>query len=232
MQVNGTPIRDPGFAVTGDEEVTYAGKPVAYHHYEYYMMNKPAGVITATEDRRKETVLDLMKDVANYVPTSEQEVFLMRKDLSPVGRLDRDTVGLLLITNDGALNHRLLSPKKHVDKQYFARVKGKNGVVTESDVQAFADGLPVDEELTALPAKLEITGTDENSAESETLVTIREGKFHQIKRMFAARDQEVIYLKRLSMGPLTLDPDLPEGKFRKLTDEELAALMTASDSEG
>jgi 16S rRNA pseudouridine516 synthase len=192
------------------------------------MLNKPAGVITATEDRKQQTVLDLLgKD--------------RRKDLFPVGRLDKNTVGLLLVTNDGDLNHRLLSPKKHVDKQYYAKIDGH---VTEADVNAFATGLRVDETLTALPARLEVKTWRAQAAEadrrdlltsdhpnsglgngvSEVLITIREGKFHQIKRMFHAVGKEVFYLKRLSMGSLRLDPELAEGDWRPLTEEELAAL--------
>ena len=171
-------------------------------------MNKPAGVISASEDPHQKTVLDLM-DIQH------------RKDLFPVGRLDKDTVGLLLITNDGNLAHRLLSPKSHVNKVYYARV---TGTVSQSDINAFQDGIRVDDTLTAMPAKLEILSLPKESAEdriSEVRVTIREGKFHQIKRMFAALGKEVVYLKRLSMGPLSLDPTLPEGSCRPLTEEEL-----------
>ncbi len=206
VEVDGAVVKDPGAAVTGDEVIVCRGRQVAYSRHEYYMMNKPAGVISASEDPKQKTVLDLMPDGH-------------RKDLFPVGRLDRDTVGLLLISNDGALAHRLLSPKSHVDKTYFARV---NGQVTQEDVRLFREGLKVDESLTALPAELKILGSD--AGQSEVLVTIREGKFHQIKRMFLALGKEVIYLKRLSMGPLELDPDLEEGACRPLTQDELAAL--------
>ena len=175
------------------------------------MLNKPAGVISASEDSRQTTVVDLIED-------------RKRKDLFPVGRLDKDTVGLLMITNDGDLSHRLLSPRFHVDKVYYARIAG---AVTESDVKAFADGLKIDDTLTALPAKLEILSvTAAPDPVSEIEVTIREGKFHQIKRMFAARGMEVVYLKRLSMGPLVLDPGLEEGEYRPLTDEEVTVLKS------
>lgn len=204
--VDGVTVKDPGAAVSGNEVIICRGKQVTYSRHEYYMMNKPAGVISASEDPKQETVLDLMPDDR-------------RKDLFPVGRLDKDTVGLLLISNDGDLAHRLLSPKSHVDKVYFARVDGQ---VTQEDVRLFKEGLLVDESLTALPAELEIRSS--TARQSEVLITIREGKFHQIKRMFQAVGKEVTYLKRLSMGPLVLDPDLEEGACRPLTEAELAAL--------
>ncbi|MBO5521699.1 MAG: rRNA pseudouridine synthase [Eubacterium sp.] len=209
--VDGVPVKDPGTAITGAEEVTVDGAKIAYTAFEYYMLNKPAGVISASEDSRQTTVVDLIED-------------RKRKDLFPVGRLDKDTVGLLMITNDGDLSHRLLSPRFHVDKVYYARIAG---AVTESDVKAFADGLKIDDTLTALPAKLEILSvTAAPDPVSEIEVTIREGKFHQIKRMFAARGMEVVYLKRLSMGPLVLDPGLEEGEYRPLTDEEVTVLKS------
>ena len=169
------------------------------------MLNKPAGVVSATEDKNDSTVLDLIDEK-------------QRKDLFPVGRLDKDTEGLLLITNDGELAHQLLSPKKHVDKVYFARIDGK---VTEEDVRRFAEGLEIGEEKPTLPAHLEILKREEIS---EIRLTIREGKFHQVKRMLAARGAPVLYLKRLSMGPLTLDAELPIGGWRELTAEETASL--------
>ncbi|MDU7709184.1 MAG: 16S rRNA pseudouridine(516) synthase, partial [Clostridium sp.] len=167
--------------------------------------NKPAGVISATEDPRQRTVIDLI--------TSRQ-----RDDLFPVGRLDKDTEGLLLITNDGALAHRLLSPKKHVDKVYYARIQG---VVTAADAEAFAVGLDIGDEKRTLPAKLDIL---ESGEISKIRVTIREGRFHQVKRMFQAVGKEVIYLKRLQMGSLKLDENLETGAYRELTKEELEAL--------
>ena len=210
VTVNGQVQKDPGADVDTTSEISFDGNPVLYQSFEYYMMNKPAGVISASEDKRQKTVLDLMDS-------------RKRKDLFPAGRLDRDTEGLLLITNDGQLAHRLLSPKHHVDKCYFVRVSGALG---EEDVQRFADGIPYDEALTAMPAKLRIleSGTDFSTAET----TIQEGKFHQIKKMFAAlgNGREVVYLKRLSMGPLTLDPSLAPGEYRALTEEELAALKS------
>ena len=206
VTVNGQVVTSPEFKIqTGSDKVEFDQMPLSYEHFEYYMLNKPAGVVSATRDKFGKTVVDLIED-AN------------RKDLFPVGRLDKDTEGLLLITNDGDLAHQLLSPKKHVDKVYFAKI---NGRVTEEDKKVFAEGLVVDEELTAMPAKLEILKSDE---ESEILLTIKEGKFHQVKRMFEAVGKEVTYLKRMSMGSLKLDEGLALGEYRKLTEEELAAL--------
>ena len=190
-------------------EATNEGQMVAYAEYEYYMLNKPAGVVSATEDKNDSTVLDLIDEK-------------QRKDLFPVGRLDKDTEGLLLITNDGELAHQLLSPKKHVDKVYFARIDGK---VTEEDVRRFAEGLEIGEEKPTLPAHLEILKREEIS---EIRLTIREGKFHQVKRMFHAVGKEVIYLKRLQMGSLVLDPRLALGEYRELTGQELEALHDCS----
>lgn len=207
--VNGRPVRDPGSRVADTDTVTFDGRPVAYQEYEYYMLNKPAGVISASEDPSQETVVDLLGG-------------MRRRDLFPVGRLDKDTEGLLLISNDGQLAHQLLSPRKHVDKVYLVRVEGR---LSGEDVRAFAEGLRVDETLTALPAELRIIAAGDTS---EAEVTIREGKFHQIKRMFAALGKEVTYLKRLSMGPLTLDPVLKPGESRRLTAEEIAMLKNCS----
>ncbi len=208
VSAGGALVKDPGMHFEGGE-VVYCGRTYAYEPFVYYMLNKPAGVVTATEDKRQKTVLDLIEEPK-------------RKDIFPVGRLDKDTEGLLLITNDGDLAHNLLSPKKHADKVYFVRL---SGLVTKEDVTAFAAGLYVDETLTALPAELVILSTNAEKNTSECEITIREGKFHQVKRMFAAVGKEVIYLKRLSMGPLALDPGLAPGSWRRLTEEEKAALL-------
>lgn len=178
---------------------------VGYEEFEYYMLHKPAGVISATTDAREKTVIDLITEKK-------------RKDLFPVGRLDKDTEGLLLITNDGELAHRLLAPKKHVDKVYYAKVKGK---VTDEDVKAFAEGLSIGQGEVTKPAELKVLVSDEIS---EIELVIQEGKFHQVKRMFLAVNKEVIYLKRLSMGNLSLDETLPLGSYRPLTREELEKL--------
>ena len=188
-----------------NQEVACFDKKVGYETFEYYMLHKPAGVISATTDAKDKTVIDLIGSKK-------------RKDLFPVGRLDKDTEGLLLITNDGDLAHRLLSPKKHVDKVYYAKVKG---VVTESDQKAFAEGVSLGQGEMAKPAKLEILVSDEIS---EIRLTIQEGKFHQVKRMFVSVGKEVVYLKRLSMGTLWLDENLALGEYRPLTEEELKQL--------
>lgn len=205
VTVNNEVIKDSGVSVTSDDEISFNGELISYQEYEYIMLNKPAGVISASEDKRQETVIDLLDE-------------RHRKDLFPVGRLDKDTVGLLLITNDGQLAHDLLSPAKHVDKLYRAKV---TGALDESDIKSFAQGIKIDDEFTALPAKLKIISSGDIS---EAEVTIREGKFHQIKRMFSALGHEVTWLKRVSMGPLTLDESLKEGEYRVLTTSEITAL--------
>ncbi len=183
------------------------GEPLQVRKYVYVMLHKPAGVLSATEDGRGETVLDLLPEEYK------------KRGLFPVGRLDKDTEGLLLLTDDGALAHALLSPKKHVDKVYFARVEGR---LTADDCAAFAAGMTLGDGLSCLPAELEILSAGERS---EALVTLREGKFHQVKRMLAARGTPVTYLKRLSMGALALDESLAPGEWRELTAEELKKLQ-------
>lgn len=206
VTIDGEIVKKPETKVDIEKsKVCFDGKEVAYAEYEYYMLNKPAGVISATEDNRCETVIDLIESKK-------------RKDLFPVGRLDKDTEGLLLITNDGTLAHRLLSPKKHVDKCYFAKVQGK---VTEEDITAFSKGVNIgtaEEEEWTMPGELVIVKSDEIS---EIRLTIQEGKFHQVKRMFQAVGKEVIYLKRERMGTLVLDESLELGEYRELTDEEI-----------
>lgn len=209
VTVNGEVIKKPEHKVDIEaDHLQCSGQDIIYQTEVYYMLNKPAGVITATNDKRQSTVLDLITDKE-------------RKDLFPVGRLDKDTEGLLLITNDGALAHQLLAPKKHVSKLYRARIEG---CVTEEDVRLFKEGLQVEEDWTALPAELTILSAGE---ESEIEITIYEGKFHQIKRMFEAVDKKVVALKRLSMGPLQLDETLQPGEYRLLTEEEIDALKHA-----
>ena len=187
--------------------ITVGGQPVETERFTYVMLHKPAGVLSATEDSRQQTVLDLLPPE------------LRRRGLSPVGRLDKDTEGLLLLTNDGALTHRLLSPKNHVDKVYYARTEG---TPTAEDAARFAQGLTLPDGLRCLPAELKICG------EGEVHLTLREGKFHQAKRMLAACGTPVVYLKRLSMGPLTLENTLPAGNFRHLTEAEIDALRRAA----
>lgn len=206
VRVNGAVVKKPETKLDIEiDQVLYEGESVGYAQFEYYMLNKPAGVISATEDKRERTVVDLIEDKK-------------RKDLFPVGRLDRDTEGLLLISNDGELAHRLLSPAKHVDKVYYAKI---DGVVTEADVEVFQKGIDIGEEKLTRPAKLRILQSGEMS---EIELTIREGKFHQVKRMFHAVGKEVVYLKRLQMGPLTLDETLKSGEYRKLTEQEITEL--------
>lgn len=219
VAVDGTTAKAPELKVDPDEaQVTVDGNSVSYVKMEYWMLHKPAGVVSATEDRRDRTVLDLLSDAA-------------RKDLFPVGRLDKDTEGLLLITNDGALSHRLLSPKSHVSKVYEAVIDGK---VTEEDQKAFAEGLDIGDDKPTLPAELVILETTEKEPgvfESRIQITICEGRFHQIKRMFEKVGKKVVYLKRRSMGSLELDPALPKGSARPLTQEEKAAFGSADAAE-
>ena len=191
------------------DEICFDGQKLEYEEFVYYMMNKPQGVISATEDPKHKTVLDLLDDLAR-----SKEVF-------PVGRLDIDTHGLLLLTNDGKLAHALLSPKRHVDKTYLARI---NGVMTDADVETFAQGVPL-KDFTCQPAKLELVSMDAEKNQSLVRVTIAEGKFHQVKRMVAYCGKEVVDLQRLTMGTLTLDEDLKRGEWRRLSKEELEGLL-------
>lgn len=214
IAINGKIVKSPSEKTdTVDDNVMFNGSEVPYLQYEYFILNKPAGVISASEDTRQRTVIDLIED-------------RRRDDLFPVGRLDKDTEGLLLITNDGMLAHNLLSPKKHVDKTYYVETEG---CLNEEHITMFAKGLKVDEEFTAIPAELEILSSDVNITKS--LLTIKEGKFHQVKRMMAAVNNEVVYLKRLSMGPLTLPEDLNVGEYRRLTIEEINMLKDLENAE-
>ena len=210
VKVNGHPVTlgdkmDPDY-----DKVTIDGQTqriVRKRQYTYIMLHKPAGVLSATEDSRQKTVLELLPPE------------LRRRGLSPVGRLDKDTEGLLLLTDDGELAHRLLSPKYHVDKRYYAEV---DGLLGPADADAFAKGMTLDDGLVCLPAGLELCGS------GACIVTLQEGKFHQVKRMLAFRGAPVRYLKRLSMGPLVLDETLAPGAFRELTAAETAELRAAA----
>ena len=193
------------------EEVTVLGEIVEYKEFVYLMMNKPPGVISSTEDSEHETVIDLLE--------LEDSIF----EPFPVGRLDKDTEGLLLITNDGQLAHQLLSPKKHVPKKYFAVI---DGIVTDEDVTAFREGVVLDDGYKTKPGELTILTSGENS---EIELVITEGKFHQVKRMFESVEKTVIYLQRLEMGPLKLDETLELGEYRELTEEELDLLKHVHD---
>jgi 16S rRNA pseudouridine516 synthase len=208
IKVNGEIVKDNGMQVDPEvDRISINGEEIFYRKYIYLMMNKPDGVISATFDNRDETVIDLLE--------IEHQVF----NPFPIGRLDKDTVGLLLLTNDGELNHRLISPKWKVDKIYYAKI---DKLVTDSDIKKFESGITLDDGYICKEAKLEIIKASEEG--SEVMITIQEGKFHQVKRMFEAVDKKVTYLKRVEFGTLKLDEDLEEGEYRELTDEEVATL--------
>lgn len=211
VKVNGAMVKDPGAQVDENTaELTVNGAAVDGRLTRHVMLHKPAGLLTAARDKKQPTVMDLLPDVYNAI------------GCMPVGRLDKDTTGLLFLTTDGELNHRLLSPGRHVDKTYLAEV---DGPLDASHVAAFAEGLHLSD-FDAQPAKLEII------APQTGRVTVHEGKFHQIKRMFTAVGREVTKLHRETFGSLTLDPNLPEGQWRELTDEELASLYSDAQMEG
>lgn len=257
VTVNGAREKDPGAQVSAEDHICFDGAEIRYAEQQYYMLHKPAGVLSASEDRRQTTVVDLIN-------LNDE---LVRKDLFPVGRLDKDTEGLLIITNDGPLAHQLLVPKHHIDKTYYAIV---TGTITEDDQRAFTRGIRYDEKLTALPATLRVLSTGktvaalrrelgftatserllrtrlagpafigaeepaditEDSLVSEVEITIQEGKFHQIKKMVKALPggKEILYLRRISMGALRLDPKLAPGEFRKLSEDEIRILKDATN---
>ncbi|GAA0109041.1 MULTISPECIES: pseudouridine synthase [Clostridium] len=208
IEVNGEIVKDNGMQIDPEvDKILVNGEEIFYRKYIYLMMNKPDGVVSATFDNRDETVIDLLE--------IEHQVF----EPFPVGRLDKDTVGLLLLTNDGELNHRLISPKWKVDKVYYAKIDKK---VTEADIKKFKNGITLDDGYICKEAKLEILESSDSG--SEVMITIQEGKFHQVKRMFEAVDKSVVYLKRVEFGTLQLDEDLEEGEYRELTEEEVAIL--------
>ncbi|MHC0038924.1 pseudouridine synthase [Pseudoneobacillus sp. C159] len=208
VRINGTVVKDAKEHLDPNMDiVTINGEEIIYKEFIYLMMNKPQGVISATEDTRDKTVVDLLE--------MEDQIY----EPFPVGRLDKDTEGLLLITNDGQLSHRLLSPKKHVPKTYFAVIEGE---VTETDIEAFRKGVTLDDGYFTKPGELVILKA---GLMSDIELTITEGKFHQVKRMFQAVGKRVVYLKRLSMGPLKLDETLELGEYRELTDEEIEQLL-------
>lgn len=283
VTVNGAVEKDPGAQVSSEDHICFDGAEISYAEQQYYMLHKPAGVLSASEDRRQTTVVDLIRDAASTDASAANasaadhhaagghddgsivrstEDALVRKDLFPVGRLDKDTEGLLIITNDGPLAHQLLVPKHHIDKTYYAIV---TGTITEDDQRAFTRGIRYDEKLTALPATLRVLSTGKTVADlrralgfaatserllrtrlagpafigaeepaditedtlvSEVEITIQEGKFHQIKKMVKALPggKEILYLRRITMGALRLDPALAPGEFRKLRQEEIKIL--------
>lgn len=257
VTVNGAVEKDPGAQVSAEDHICFDGAEIRYAEQQYYMLHKPAGVLSASEDRRQTTVVDLIN-------LNDE---LVRKDLFPVGRLDKDTEGLLIITNDGHLAHQLLVPKHHIDKTYYAIV---TGTITEDDQRAFTRGIRYDEKLTALPATLRVLSTGKTVADlcrelgftatserllrtrlagpafigaeepaditedrlvSEVEITIQEGKFHQIKKMVKALPggKEILYLRRITMGALRLDPNLAPGEFRKLSEAEIKILKKETE---
>jgi len=207
--VNGRAEKSPKTQINETaDEIVVSGQKLTYEKFVYYLLNKPKGYISATEDERHKTVLDLLDETAR-----QKEVF-------PVGRLDIDTHGLLLLTNNGKLAHAMLSPKKHVEKIYRAQVAG---LMNQSDVERFATGIEL-KDFTCQPAQLKILEVDEEKETSLVEISLAEGKFHQVKRMVAACGKEVTDLQRLSMGPLQLDPELALGEWRRLTEEEMKSL--------
>ena len=202
--LNGIPCKKADLKIEENSDtVSVDGRELKYARFVYYMFHKPAGCVSATKDNQDKTVLD-------YIRKEDYKA-----DLFPVGRLDKDTEGLLLITNDGALAHRLLSPKKHVPKTYYVKIKLP---LSKEDIQILEEGVDIGEEKKTLPAKVEVLN------ETEILLSISEGKFHQVKRMLFAVENEVLYLKRLSMGSLMLDKNLKAGEYRALTGEEIKKL--------
>ena len=207
--VNGELVHNPGSHVDPKKDRIFVfGDEVIYREFVYFMMNKPQGFLSATEDSMQPTVVDLL-----HVEDKHFQPF-------PVGRLDKDTTGLLLLTNDGKLAHNLLSPKKEVKKTYFAVI---NDTVDDRDVESFLEGITLDDGYRTKPATLTIINS--LPSQSEVLVEITEGKYHQIKRMFRAMGKEVVSLRRIAMGPLRLDENLEEGEYRELTGEELNLLQ-------
>lgn len=208
VQVNGKVIFDSSMQIDPEStELTIDGEAIKYRKNIYIMLNKPEGVVSATFDNYDETVIDLLEpELQSFNPF-------------PIGRLDKDTVGLLLITNDGELNHRLISPKWHVDKVYFAQI---DKPVSTADVKAFEEGISIDDGYKCLPAKLEILSSTDDGA--DVLVTIQEGKFHQVKKMFQSVGKNVVFLKRIEFGGIKLDEKLKEGNYRELSNEEIKIL--------
>ena len=202
ITVNGAIASDPGMRISEDSAVTYRGEPLIYKKFRYYMLNKPKGVVSATQDNIDTTVIDLLKDINT-------------RDMFPVGRLDKDTEGLLIITNDGEMSHRLLSPKNHVEKCYLVHLKHN---ITSDDIKTLCMGVDIGDDTITLPAKVEAIATD------RIYLTITEGRYHQVKRMLEAVDNKVVFLKRVSFGPLELDPSLSPGEYRELDESEIIML--------
>jgi len=210
VSVDGRAVCAPETKISSESRVCLDGEELRYSRFHYYMMNKPAGVLSATEDGRQRTVLDLV---------SEQ---MRRQGLFPVGRLDKDTCGLLLLTDDGDFAHRVISPKSGVEKLYYARVEGEP---CREDAEAFEKGIVLADGTQCLPAKLQLLGG------SECLVTVMEGKYHQVKRMLASRGTPVLELKRLRIGALDLDGSLAPGEYRELTENDLCKVFNKENME-
>ncbi len=208
VTINGTVAKKPEEKIEETKDIiAFQGQELRYQKYVYYMLNKPEGVVSATNDNTAPTVLELLPAQG-------------RKDLFPVGRLDKDTTGLLLLTNDGALAHDMLSPKKHVDKTYLVQ---PDHPLSEEDIHRLEEGLDIGDDKPTAPAKAVIT------PDGDLLLTIHEGRFHQVKRMLQAVGNQVCALERVSFGPLTLDPSLPRGAHRALTEEEICALANTQN---
>lgn len=207
ISVNDTFVKDGKIQIDEEKDIVkYEDKIIYYKPFVYIMMNKPAGVISATEDSHHKTVIDLLNN--------EYRTY----DIFPVGRLDIDTEGLLLLTNDGVLSHNLLSPKKHVDKKYYVKIANS---LSGDDIKMLENGIKLEENFVTKKAKVEIICNNSEKNENLAYITISEGKFHQVKRMFKAVNNEVLYLKRVKMGGLSLDEKLKLGEYRELTEEEL-----------
>lgn len=211
IKIDGVSVRDSSIKVdTDNNKIEIDDRIVDYKKHVYIMMNKPDGVVSATYDNYDETVIDLLE--------AEHRAF----DPFPVGRLDKDTVGLLLITDDGEINHRMISPKWHIDKVYYAEI---DKILTDSDIEEFEKGIVLDDGYKCMPAKLEIIKADKDGSMAN--VTVQEGKFHQIKRMFESLEKNVVYLKRIKFGPLQLDDNLKEGSYRELSEFELESIKNS-----
>ena len=206
VTVNGELVTTPKQQVKEDDLVVVDGNEIAYQQYHYFLLNKPKGVISATEDRSQQTVISLLKTKDRY------------QGIAPVGRLDKDTTGLLLLTNDGALAHELLAPNKHVTKVYRAKI---SGVASEETIKTFASGITLGDGTKLKPAKLEILAQDKVHDLSQIEVQIQEGKYHQIKRMFGAVGMKVLELDRISMGKLSLPTDLKRGQYQEITRDKI-----------
>lgn len=206
VTVNGEVVKTPKQQVKESDEVAVSGQQINYQKYHYFLLNKPKGVLSVTEDRNQRTVISLLKPQDRY------------QGITPVGRLDKDTTGLLLLTNDGQLNHELLAPNKHVDKVYHADIAG---VVDEAAVKKFAAGMTLGDGTKLKPAELKILEQDRVKNSSKIEIKIHEGKYYQIKRMFGAVGMKVVELERISMGKLTLPNDLPRGKYIEIDVEDI-----------